>query len=271
MKLQDKDFGDPLDFPSYKGRINQDFKKPFLLQKLEDCDRLLEEQGHHIFTDRRNRVGLVQFPVSEGKSTGFVVKEFRTQGLNNLKAIFFPSRAQKAWRGGVSLMERGIPTPAPVAYLESKKYFSTRYDYYVTLMEQGSQEIRHMFRSLQGNALEGLLRALARQLFFCHKQGILHRDLSDGNILVGKRDEEEYRFSLIDTNRIRIKRRIGLFRRIKNLIRLGIPRAYQPYFLRQYTETGELKKGIWCWYRVNKRTYTEYTKWKRKLLSRSEK
>lgn len=267
MKSRNKDFGHPLDLPLFKGRINPDFKKPLLLEKLNDCDRLLQEMGCQIFTIRRNRVGLVQLPLSEEKTLEAVIKEFRPQGFNRLKTIFFPSRAQKAWKGGVRLMEKGIPTPTPIAYLDRKNSFPANQSYYLTVMEQGAEEIRRLFRRLAGEELEGLLLALAHHLFFCHQQGILHRDLSDGNILVKKSPEGKYIFSLLDTNRIRERKRMGIFRRIKNLIRLGVPRIYQPFFLRLYTETERLNKSIWYWYRINKETYIHYTNLKRKLLS----
>jgi len=267
MKFQNKDFGDPLDLPLFKGRINPDFKQPLLLEKLEACDRLLQEMGSHIFTNHRNRVGLVQLPLSEKKSLEFVIKEFRPRGLNKLKNIFFKSRAQKAWRGGILLMEKGISTPIPVAYLESKKSFPTKHSYYLTVMERGGEEIRQLFRKLQGGELEWFLRDLARHIYFYHERGILHRDLSDGNILVKKSDEGEYVFSLIDTNRIKITKRMGIYRRIKNIIRLGIPPLHQSFFLKQYTEKERLKKNIWYWYWINKKRYTHYTHLKRKFLA----
>jgi hypothetical protein len=268
VKLRKIEFGDSLDFPLFKGRINPDFKHPLLLEKLSACERLLQDLDGQVFTDRRNRVVLNRLSLSDDKSLDVVIKEFRPRSLNNLKTIFFPSRAHKAWDGGVLLMRKGIPTPVPVAYLERKKIFPTKKSYYLTVMEQESEEIRHLFRRLNGEELERLLRVLARQLFFCHEQGILHRDLSDGNVLVMVNSEGNYMFSLIDTNRIRVKKRIGIARRIKNLIRLGIPRLYQPFFLRQYTGTERLKKSVWYWYWINKNTYTHFTDLKKRLFSR---
>jgi serine/threonine protein kinase len=261
-------FGDPLDFPLFKGRINPDFKHPSLLEKLGACDRLLQDLEGQVFTNRRNRVVLIRLPLSDGKSLDVVIKEFRSRSLNNLKTMFFPSRARKAWNGGIVLMEKGIATPSPVAYLERKKPFPTKQSYYLTVMEQESEEIRQLFRRLTGGELERLLRVLARHLFFCHEQGILHRDLSDGNVLVKMSSEGKYTFFLIDTNRIRVKGRIRASLRIKNLIRLGIPRLYQPFFLSQYTGTERLKKRAWYWYRINKSTYTHYTNLKQIFFSR---
>ncbi len=267
MRLRNDDFGDTLDFPLFKGRINPDFKQPLLLEKLRACDHILQDLDVEVFTDRRNRVGLVQLSLSRGKTFGVVIKEFRPRLLTNLKSFFSPSRAQKAWRGCVLLRKKNIETPVPVAYLESKKSFPTKQGYYLSLMEQEGEEIRQLFRRLNGRELEGLLQDLARHLFLCHDRGILHRDLSDGNVLVRENPDGEYVFFLIDTNRIREKARIGFYQRIKNLIRLGVPPLYQPFFLRRYTGKEILKKRVWFWYRINKSTYTRYTNLKRKFFS----
>ncbi len=252
--------------PFFKGWINPDFQEPLLIEKLSVCDRLIQDLDGQVFIDKRNRVGLVRIPLLEGKSLDVVIKEFRPRSLDCLKSMVFPSKAQKAWKGSIMLMEKGIPTPIPIAYLERKKIFPAKHSYYLTVIEEGGEEIRQLFRNLAEGELEWLLQSLARHLFFCHQQGILHRDLSDGNILVKKSSDGKYTFSIVDTNRIRTKKRIGLYRRIKNLIRLGIPRIYQPFFLRQYTETERLKKSVWYWYRINKKAYTRYTNLKRRLF-----
>jgi serine/threonine protein kinase len=201
----------------------------------------------------------------EGKTVDIVVKEFFPRGLNRLKTVYLPSKARKAWKGSVALMERDLPTPVPVAYLEIRSAFFVQESCFLTVLVEGVEEIRPLFRQLSPDKLKTLLRALARHMDRCHEEGILHRDLSDGNILVRNSAQDEPVFFLIDTNRIRLKKNLRILQRIKNLTRLGVPRAFQVYFLEQYTGTHGLKKWMWYWYRFSKLSYTGHIGMKKRL------
>jgi serine/threonine protein kinase len=109
---------------------------------------------------------------------------------------------------------------------------------------------------------------LSQYLSTCHKKGILHRDLSDGNILVKKDESGKLRFYLIDTNRIRIKKRIGLLSGLKSLVRLGVPFDFQRFFLEHYLGATHVKRFYWFWYRINKSLYSNFVELKKKLRLR---
>jgi len=72
-------------------------------------------------------------------------------------------------------------------------------------------------------------------------------------------------FYLIDTNRIREKKRVGTLRQAKSLIRLGIPKDFQKYFLEQHYKTDKLPALTWYWYRFNKVRFTWIIELKKKL------
>ncbi len=265
VKLQIKKLGKPIDLTSYKGRINPDFYQPDFVEKISKLELLLKGNSHQILFSGRNRISVVPFPISEGRTVEIVVKEFFTRGLSRMKTLFLPSKAQKAWWGGVALMEQDIPTPVPVAYLESSRSPFIEENFYLTVLEEGVDEIRHLFRQLSPKELCSLVQALAHHLSLCHKKGILHRDLSDGNILVKKNALDEHTFFLIDTNRIRLKKRLGRLQKIKNLTRLGVPGEYQQRFLEAYSASGRVKKWVWFWYRFSKKAYTWHINLKKRL------
>jgi serine/threonine protein kinase len=270
MKRPDRDFGKPVVLTTFRGRINPDFDQPQFMEKFDNFELILEETSHPVLYSGRNRIIVVSFPFSEGRTLDIVIKEFFTRGLKKIKTIILPSKALKAWRGGVSLMARGIPTPVPVGYLESGRNPFIKESCYLTVLEEGVDEIRHLFRQQSPKELRSLVLALARHLSHCHQKGVLHRDLSDGNILVKKNPHDDYTFFMIDTNRIRLKKRLGRLRRIKNLTRLGVPRPYQRFFLESYLAPTGLKKGAWIWYRWRKKTYTWHINLKKRLVFRRE-
>ena len=266
--MKKKESGQPLILHPYKGRIQEAYYHPDFIQAISDCHKLLNDPETEILLDSRNRVGVVALPLQGQKKMDVVIKGFRTRGVNKLKSLFLSGKAFRAWQGGMALKEREIDTPPPVAYLEKRKRFFLDESFFLTERVSDVQEIRFLFLELPSGELRDLLVSLSRYLSLCHKRGILHCDLSDGNILVKKLKSGEFRFYLIDTNRIRIKRRIGPLKRIKNLIRLGIPPEHQRYFLEQYSGQDQVKGFFWLWYRFNKMVYSNTIKLKKKLRLR---
>ena len=263
-----KEFGQPLNLPPFKGRIQPAYNMPEFIQAISDCQELLNNPETEVLLESRNRVGAVSIPLESGKTVDTVIKEFRSGGINRLKSLFLPGKAFRAWQGGMTLVENGIETPPPVAYLEKRKGRFLGQSYFLTERISGAQEIRFLFLELKPSGLSKLLVSLGKYLSLCHEKGVLHRDLSDGNILVREDESGEFKFYLIDTNRIRIKGRIRPFKRVKNLIRLGVPRKRQRFFLEQYLEKERVKVFLWFWYRINKGVFAGYIKLKKKLKLR---
>ena len=260
-----KEFGQSISIPPFKGRIQSKYHHPLFIRAISDCQRLLDDPECEILLDSRNRVGTAKLTLPDGKKVEIVIKEFHSLGVNKLKSVFLPAKAFKAWQGGNDLIERRIGTPFPVAYLESRKALFLDKSFFMAERLTNVEEIRSLLRELPSSELQELLVSLVQYISLCHRKGVLHRDLSDGNILVRKEEDGRFRFYLIDTNRIRIKRQIGLLRSIKNLIRLGIPPDSQRFFLEQYLSPKQLKKYFWLWYKTNKMVYSSYIEFKKKL------
>jgi serine/threonine protein kinase len=165
-------------------------------------------------------------------------------------------------------MGRGFETPSPAAYLEKRSRGLVERSFFFASRVYGAEEVRGLFRKLPAAELEPLLSELGRFLSQCHDRGVLHRDLSDGNILVKKGDSGGPLFYLLDTNRIRVRRKLGRFRRAKNLIRLGVPPGFQRYFLRAYFGGKPLRRADWFWYKLNKTIFSGYLGLKKKLRLR---
>ena len=263
--MKKKEFGQPLILDPYKGRIQEAYIHPDFIQAISDCHRLLNDPETETLMDSRNRVGVVALPLQGQKKVDVVIKEFRSRGVNKLKSLFLSGKAFRAWQGAMALTENKLDTPPPVAYFEKRKGLFLDVSFFLTERISDVQEIRFLFLELTSEKLRDFLASLSRYLSLCHERGVLHRDLSDGNILVKKDKSEEFRFYLIDTNRIRIKRRISPLNRIKNLIRLGVPPGHQRYFLEQYLGEDRVKRFPWFWYRFNKMVYSNTIKLKKKL------
>lgn len=261
-------FGEGLQVTDHSGRIQPDFCQPGFIQQLADCSSLLNDPHAEILHYGRNRVGVVLLNFSSQDRIEIVIKEFKVRGLARWKTLFLPSKAAKAWQGACQLKAAGLPTPDPIAYLEQRKFGMVKACYYLACKAEKGKEIRGFFLSAPQNLPAQLLPQLARFLASCHASGILHRDLSDGNILVEQNQPGRFVFCILDTNRIRARKRLNILQKIKNLIRLGVPPASQRSFVADYLGCPTAPPGLWAWYRLNKRTFSGYLALKKRLRLR---
>jgi len=263
-----KEFGQAVSLPPFRGRLESKYNFRRFLEALSDCKDLLDRSNCRLLHEGRNRVGVLALPHRDGGQAEIVVKEFCPRGVDRLKSLCFSSKALKAWSGAQALKARSVGTPFPVAYLEKRGRFFLEQGFFLSERIEKVEEIRSLFRKLSLPQLQRMLDSLTAFLRSVHAGGILHRDLSDGNILVRGEAEGTFCFYLIDTNRIKVKRRLGILQRIKNLIRLGVPAQVQSIFLSRYLGDPKVKRYLWWWYLLNKRTFSWYIELKKKLKLR---
>jgi len=293
-----KMFGVPVRLGAFKGRVHPDYDTPDFLRALSDCRALVFGPAARVLLEKRNRVAAVSIPVSgpsiitpaatisvpavsgplpatstadpciagaAGAASSAVVKEFRASGFRKIKTLVVSGKAAKAWRGAAACLVRRVPTPLPLAYVERRERGLVAESYFVAARIDDAREVRDLLRTIPPEDLSRLLAALARFLVFAHNQGILHRDLSDGNVLVRSSRPGVYDLFLIDTNRIRVRREVSLLGRVRNLVRLGVPPPYQDDFLRLYLGDRRCGRVLRLWYRLNKQWYTGFVAFKRAL------
>ena len=268
FRSERRDWGTEISSAGYSGRVHSHFNSASLQEILSQGRNLLDVPGVRILESSRNRIGEVLLPSPEGVPTPCILKEFRPRGFDKLKSALIRSKAYKAWRGSWSLVEAGVDTALPIAYLEDWSGPFLDHALFFAQSVTEATELRNLFRSHQEESLESLIKMLAAFVRRCHGHGILHRDLSDGNVLVREEDSLDQRFVLLDTNRIRIKKKVGRVRGVKNLIRLGVPDENQRLFLTAYLEPHPLSPWLWQWYRRNKSLFSGYTTFKTKLRIR---
>jgi hypothetical protein len=257
-----------LDFGAYRGELAPEYDDPLFIEAISRPEEIWSRPDARLLHEGRNRIRAVRISLSSGLIRNIVVKEFSSRGLVRLKSLLQASKAARAWQGALALKERELGTAPPAAYLENRRRGLVERSFFLAAKIDGAEEVRGLFQSLHGAELSRLLAELAAFLSRCHDCGILHRDLSDGNILVRKDDPGRASFYLLDTNRIRIRKRLGAFRRSKNLIRLGVPQDSQRYFLQAYFGEKPFRKTPWLWYKINKAVFTGYIAFKRKLRLR---
>jgi tRNA A-37 threonylcarbamoyl transferase component Bud32 len=251
-----------------KIRVEPRFDRPEFRAWLATIEEHAAAPGAEVLHAARNLVTAVRVPLSDGRALDLVVKEFRPRGLHRLRTLVGRSKAERSARGAARLQAAGLHTPAAAAALERRRRGTVEKAWFVAERVRGAVEIRSLFRELAAPELKPLLAALARDLRAAHAAGILHRDLSDGNILVERGPGEAFVFHFLDTNRVRRKRRLGASARAKNLIRLGVPESARREFLGFYAGEGGPDPSFVRRYEKSKAAFERWLRFKKKARLR---
>ena len=147
-----------------------------------------------------------------------LIKALRIGGTLRNVAYFRPSKAKRSFTYANLLLAKGIGTPCPIAYLVERSFWGIRRSYYVSEQVAFDYEFRDL-RVQNPPDLEAILRAFTRFTWQFHQAGIYFIDHSPGNTLI-QREEEGYRFYLVDLNRMKFKH-ITPYKGLKNFYRLN--------------------------------------------------
>ncbi len=177
--------------------LNRDYD--YLRDYLTDIDFHFENEGE-VIHQGRNRIAICRVDGLE-----LNIKRYgRPSFLKRIIYSFFRSpKGLRAYLYPMKLLERGIETPVPVAYIEKRKWGLITDSYFVSIQSPYSRRMYEFGdRHVTGDheAME-IVKAFARFTARVHKAGVEHLDYSPGNILFDKVDGE-WRFSLVDTNRM---------------------------------------------------------------------
>ena len=205
--------------------INPQYK--YLRDFVENLSENFAHSGKYIYQERNE---IKEFSVEDNC---LVVKSFRKPHIINkvVYTNFRLSKARRSYENGLILQEKGIGTPAAVAYIENKKWGLLSKSYFISLYQKHDGTMRE-FRYGKLAGRENLLRCFARFTAFVHNQEVLHKDYSPGNILYIN-DNETYFFFLIDINRVKFGA-VSMEEGCKNFCRLWGSKEMIEFIAREY-------------------------------------
>ena len=193
-------------------QINPKYKS--LEKAILDIPRRFDLEGE-VIDNKRNVIKILDV---EGER--FNVKSFKKPNVINQFAYAYvrKGKAQRSFEYANTLLERGVDTPEPIAYIVYRNVFGVTRSFYISRQE----EYDYTFRDLRVKCpadLEFILREFTRFTYHFHTQSIYFIDHSPGNTLI-RREGERVHFMLVDLNRIKfmtISPLVGL----KNFYRLN--------------------------------------------------
>ena len=203
--------------------------------RVTDLPRRLTAEGV-VLHSGRNLIKRMTLTTPDGEAIEVAVKAFRVparpQGF-----VYARVRPSKAWRSMVyaeKLLELGIGTPDPVAWIEYEDAGCLRESYYVCRYWPPDIDLmRVLYRGdASGLDTDSLLAQLARFTLLQHENGVLHVDYNPGNILA-RAAGASFDFALVDLNRLRFKP-LEMNDRMSGLVRLTTSVDYLRIIGRQY-------------------------------------
>lgn len=213
--------------PDYK-HLKHEFKRIVLKDYVPE----------HVFCNKRNVVEKINIMGKE-----LVVKKYKRPTLANcfIYTFFRKTKARRAYENALRLLERGIKTPFPLAYIEIKKhgffhtgYLITEYMPYQTLSELNIEEIDNEERKRLGNDLISFTISL-------QEKRVLPLDYNPGNIFYIRNNHTgHYDFALTDINRMRFGRLPWSKDAMRCFEQFGISTEHLYHFLLGYS----IEKGV---------------------------
>lgn len=185
-----------------------------------------------------------------------IIKLFNVDGLRlNVKSFkkplfinqiaystFRKSKAERSYLYGCMLEEKGFYTPAPIAYMESKKYGLLKHSLYISIHEEFDGMMRELLYGTVEDHKE-LLCQFAQYTANLHVNKILHLDYSSGNILY-KKINNKYIFYLVDLNRMKFDEYIDIDKACFNFRRLWGSDEMISLIVKEYAKIREFDEAI---------------------------
>ena len=185
--------------------------------KIQECILTFQTSGTLFGNGDRNTIKLFDL---NGQSIN--IKSFKIPNLINKIAYryFRKSKARRSFEYATTLLEKGIGTPQPIAYLENYNWLGLTSSFYVSEHLVTELTFRELVEIPEYPENEIILRQFTQFCFDLHEKGIEFLDHSPGNTLIKKVGDQKYTFYLVDLNRMNFHTTMDFDMRMKNLSRL---------------------------------------------------
>ena len=150
------------------------------------------------------------------------IKSFKIPNIVNKVAYkyFRKSKARRSFEYATILLEKGIGTPEPIAFLENFNAIGLRDSYYASEHLVTELTYRELVEIPDYPDHDNILRQFTKFTFELHQKGVEFLDHSPGNTLIKKINDNQYEFFLVDLNRMNFHEDMSFEQRMNNFRRL---------------------------------------------------
>lgn len=190
-----------------------------------------ESCGRVIYKGRNE---LREFTLPSGERV--IVKSFCVPNVINRIAygLFRSSKAERSCQYAALLRTQGIGSPAPVGWCTVRHGLLFTHSYYASLRSTLPYTYIDLIKgNIPAAEAPDYLRAVGRTAGRLHNAGIIHRDFSRGNLLLGRNADGSIAVELVDLNRLRFHS-ISQAEGLKNFERLPATPAMRRHLAEGY-------------------------------------
>ncbi len=178
-------------------------------------------RAHLLKQDKGTTVTLVR-PLA---TAALVIKHQRLLTWRHwVGALIQGSPARRAWAGARRLQAHGFPIPQPLGVFEKRRAGIVKESWYCSEGLVTQLSLDRYWRQRRGRwslrQRRVFLRALAEFLCAFHRAGLYAGDMRDANLLVEETGAAQWKFYLVDFDRILQTSSLSERRRIRNLVQL---------------------------------------------------
>lgn len=150
------------------------------------------------------------------------IKSFKIPNIINKVAYryFRKSKAKRSFEFATILLEKGIGTPQPIAFLENFNLIGLKDSYYASEHLITELTYRELVEIPDYPDHDNILRQFVKFTFDLHEKGVEFLDHSPGNTLIKKVSDAQYEFFLVDLNRMNFYDAMSFEQRMNNFSRL---------------------------------------------------
>lgn len=186
-------------------------------QSIQHIISSFDSSGELFGNGDRNKIKLFDL---NGKTIN--IKSFKIPHFINKIAYkyFRKSKARRSFEYANKLIELGVGTPEPIAFVEFSSLLGLENSYYVSEHLLCDLTYRELVEVPDYPDRDNILRQFTKFSFDLHEKGIEFLDHSPGNTLIKKNASGSYDFFLVDLNRMEFHTTMSFETRMKNLCRL---------------------------------------------------
>jgi len=186
-------------------------------KNLASCIENFNTTGAVVCNGKRNLI-----KVFDLNKSSINIKSFKVPVLVNkvIYKYFRKSKARRSFDYATVLLNSGIDTPKPIAYVESYSFIGLENSYYVSEHFNSDLTFDDLVENVNYPERDTIIRQFTKFTFNLHEKGIEFRDHSATNTLIKKVTDGQYQFLLVDLNRMKFDVNMGFDRRMYNFCRL---------------------------------------------------
>jgi Lipopolysaccharide kinase (Kdo/WaaP) family len=172
-----------------------------------------KNDGVLIGSGKRN---VIKHHVVKGENINF--KSFKKPNpINSIVYRYFrKSKARRSFEYANLLISKNFNTPQPIAFVEYNNFFCLTSSYYICEHLFDVFTLREVYKNPYFVDREIIIRDYVNLIYQLHENGIEFIDNTSANFLIRK-EANEYKFFLVDLNRMNFYTNIKTNKRLKNL------------------------------------------------------